>query len=59
MTAHFSAAAEKRPHRIVQTMSVILMLYEDTLSAPRQIFLNGSELPKEPNPTWLGYPVGH
>jgi hypothetical protein len=25
----------------------------------RQIFLDGRELPQDPNPTWRGYSVGH
>jgi hypothetical protein len=25
----------------------------------REIFLDGRELPKDPNPDWLGYSVGH
>src|SRR5206468_849171 len=25
----------------------------------RQIYLDGRKLPKDPNPTWLGYSVGH
>jgi hypothetical protein len=35
---------------------VLLILYE---GAPtRQVFLDGRPLPKEPNPTWMGYSVG-
>jgi hypothetical protein len=45
-------------YRIVQTPSVIVILYEDTPSAPQLIFLDERELPKDPNPTWLGYSVG-
>ena len=45
-------------YRIVQTPSMIVILYEETPSVPRQIFLDGRELPKDPNPTWLGYSVG-
>ncbi len=33
------------------------ILYEG--GAYRQIFLDGRELPKDPNPTWWGYSVGH
>src|ERR1700676_4444259 len=25
----------------------------------RQIYVDGRKLPKDPNPTWLGYSVGH
>ena len=43
--------------RIVQTPSLIVMLYEDLTY--RQIFLDGRALPKDPNPSFLGYSVGH
>jgi hypothetical protein len=42
--------------RIVQTPSMIVMLYEDLLY--RQIFMDGRELPKDPNPSFMGYSVG-
>jgi len=42
--------------KIVQTPSLILMLGEDL--AYRQIFLDGRDLPKDPNPAWMGYSVG-
>jgi len=42
--------------RIVQTSSVIVMLYEDLVY--RQIFMDGRELPKDPNPSFMGYSVG-
>lgn len=44
--------------RIVQSPTVIALLYEGADSY-RQIFLDGRELPKDPNPTWRGYSVGH
>jgi hypothetical protein len=43
--------------KIVQTPALILMLREDLTY--RQIFLDGRELPKDPNPAWMGYSVGH
>jgi hypothetical protein len=46
-------------YRIVQTPSMIVMLYEETPSVPRQIFLDGREPPGDPNRSWLGYSVGH
>ena len=45
-------------HKIVQTPSLIVVLYEYQ-STFRQIFLDGRPLPKDPNPTWAGYSVGH
>ena len=45
--------------RIVQTPGLIVMLHESPNSPHRTIFTDGRELPKDPNPTWLGYSVGH
>ena len=43
--------------KIVQTPGLALILYE---SAPtRQIFTDGRGLPRDPNPAWMGYSVGH
>jgi hypothetical protein len=43
--------------KIVQTPALIVVLSEDLTY--RQIFLDGRELPKDPNPAWMGYSVGH
>jgi hypothetical protein len=45
--------------RMVQTPGLIVILYESPNSPHRTIFTDGRELPKELNPTWLGYSVGH
>ena len=46
------------PVKIVQTPNLMVMLYEyQTLF--RQIFTDGRALPPDPNPTWMGYSVGH
>jgi hypothetical protein len=45
------------PARIIQSPSVIAFLYEDLTY--RQIFLDGRPLPKDPNPAFMGYSVGH
>ena len=45
--------------RIVQTPGLIVILYESPNSPHRLIFTDGRELPKEMNPSWLGYSVGH
>jgi len=46
--------------RIVQTPGVIVILYQGTTnSVHRTIFTDGRPLPKDPNPTWMGYSVGH
>lgn len=46
-----------RDFRIVQTRALIAILFSDQTS--RQIFVAGRELEKDPNPTWIGYSVGH
>ena len=45
--------------RIVQTPGLIVILHDSPNSPHRSIFMDGRELPKDPNPTWLGYSVGH
>jgi len=45
-------------HKIIQTPGVIVVLYEYGTTF-RQIFTDGRKLPKDPNPTWMGYSVGH
>jgi hypothetical protein len=44
--------------RIVQTPALLVMLYESPNSPHRTVFTDGRDLPKDPNPTWLGYSVG-
>jgi hypothetical protein len=44
--------------RFVQTPSLIVMLYESPNSPHRTVFTDGRDLPKDPNPAWLGYSVG-
>ena len=47
-------------YRIVQSPTVVAFLFNaDVGDDYRQIFLDGRELPKDPNPTWHGYSVGH
>jgi hypothetical protein len=43
--------------KFIQTPGVIAMLIEDL--SYRQIFLDGRELPKDPEPSFMGYSVGH
>src|SRR5262249_16926986 len=44
--------------KIVQSPSVVVLLHEAN-SLFRQILTDGRMLPKDPNPSWLGYSVGH
>jgi hypothetical protein len=46
--------------RFVQAPGVIAILYQGTTnSVHRTIFTDGRPLTKDPNPTWMGYSVGH
>jgi hypothetical protein len=48
------------PFKIVQTPKLVVLLYETSSNSTfRQVFLDGRALPKDPQPTWLGYSVGH
>ena len=44
--------------KIVQTPALMVMLYESPNSPHRAVFTDGRDLPKDPNPTWLGYSIG-
>ena len=46
------------PWKIVQFPNEIVILYE-AFTQFRQIFMDGRPLPEDPNPTWLGYSIGH
>jgi len=46
-------------YRIVQSPSVIAMLYENGTGRYRQIYTDGRKLPEDPNPSWMGYSIGH
>ena len=46
-------------YRIIQSPTVVALLYESGTGRYRQIYMDGRNLPKNPNPTWLGYSVGH
>jgi hypothetical protein len=45
------------PFKIVPSDKMVVILYE-AIHMYRQIFTDGRELPKDPNPTWMGYSVG-
>src|SRR5581483_6954187 len=46
-------------YRIIQTPTIVAVLYEGGMGGYRQIYTDGRKLPTDPNPTWLGYSVGH
>ena len=43
--------------KIIQTPSLVVMLNPDLTY--RQIFMDGRKLEADPNPSWMGYSVGH
>jgi hypothetical protein len=43
--------------KLIQTPGLVVILFEDL--SYRQIFLDGRQLPHDPNPNWMGYSVGH
>jgi hypothetical protein len=45
------------PFKILQVPGMVVILYE-AVHSYRQIFTDGRELPKDPNPAWFGYSVG-
>lgn len=51
------AAGSTRFYRIVQSPGVTALMYE--LGNFRTIYTDGRGLPKDPNPTWMGYSIGH
>jgi hypothetical protein len=50
--------ATPNPFKILQEPELVVILYE-AFGQFRQVYLDGRALPKDPNPTWLGYSVGH
>jgi len=46
------------PFKILNTPGMMVILYEAVRNY-REIFTDGRELPKDPNPTWMGYSIGH
>jgi hypothetical protein len=46
------------PYKIFQEPDVVVIIYE-AFDQFRQIFMDGRPLPKDPNPQWFGYSVGH
>lgn len=47
-----------QPRKMIQTPGVMVILYEANAGV-RQIFTDGRTLPKDPEPWWFGYSVGH
>jgi hypothetical protein len=47
----------EKPFKILQSRDEVVILYQDYTTF-RQIFTDGRPLPKDPQPSWLGYSVG-
>ena len=47
-----------RPFKIYQMPRAVVILYEAG-STFREIFMDGRPLPVDPQPTWMGYSIGH
>jgi hypothetical protein len=47
-----------QPRKMIQTPDVTVIVYEAN-SGLRQIFTDGRLLPKDPQPWWYGYSIGH
>lgn len=52
------ADAVPYPFKIVRADRMMIIMYE-AVHSYRQIFTDGRALPKDPNPTWMGYSIGH
>ena len=49
--------AAPAPYRFIQMPGMIVIIYE-AFTQWRQIFTDGRQLPRDPNPSWFGYSVG-
>ena len=47
------------PKKIIQTPKEVLLIYEGSGTTVREVFLDGRALPKDRDPWWNGYSVGH
>jgi hypothetical protein len=46
------------PWKLIQTPGLVAILYENSMTY-RQVFTDGRVLSKDPDPTFMGYSVGH
>ena len=47
------------PWKIIQQPNLIVFLFEANMRSYRQIFMNRTTHPKDPNPSWFGDSIGH
>ena len=50
-------SATPNPFKIIQEPGLVVILYE-SFGLYRQVFMDGRELQRDPNPAWLGYSTG-
>ena len=58
LTRGVTAAGALFPYKLVQTPTLLIMLFEDDIPSHRQVFLDGRGHPKDPNPSWMGHSIG-
>jgi len=59
LTRGITAAGALFPYKLVQSRTLLIMLFEDDIPSHRQVFLDGRGHPKDPNPSWMGHSIGH
>ena len=47
------------PYKLIQTPTLLVMLFEDDTPSHRQVFLDGRGHPKDADPSWMGHSIGH
>jgi len=53
------ARRDSYPFKIIQTPTLVLMLFEGNVHSYRQIFLDGRAHPKDLDKNWWGHSIGH
>jgi hypothetical protein len=59
LTRGVAAAGALFPYQLVQTRTLLVMLFEDDIPSHREVYLDGRGHPKDPNPAWMGHSIGH
>lgn len=58
LTRGVTAAGALFPYKLIQTPTLLVMLFEDDIPSHRQVFLDGRGHPPDPNPSWMGHSIG-
>jgi hypothetical protein len=51
--------AHPYPRKVIQTPTEVILIYEGSGTTVREVYLDGRALPKDPEPWFNGYSVGH